>query len=142
MLDGPWKEGYVHPPNVHNRLHASGCQEYLAGAPLKALGRRHEVARNLIRFGVAKYQAGEFEPDFVPMHGFYGGLRSTPSPERRDHQSISRFPDGMSAYAGIITRASHPPQMRAVVEGRTFPSPWGNEHAERPRSVFELMPSY
>src|SRR5258705_3671783 len=23
MPDGPWKEGYVHPPNFHNRLHAS-----------------------------------------------------------------------------------------------------------------------
>jgi len=27
----------------------------------------HEVARNLIRIWVAKYQAGEYEPDFIPM---------------------------------------------------------------------------
>ena len=43
------------------------AQEYLAGASLNALSRKHEVARNLIRIWVAKYQAGEFEPDFVPM---------------------------------------------------------------------------
>ena len=43
------------------------AQEYLAGASLNALSRKHEVARNLIRIWVAKYQAGQFEPDFVPM---------------------------------------------------------------------------
>ena len=43
------------------------AQEFLAGASLNALGRKHEVARNLIRIWVAKYQAGEFEPDFIPM---------------------------------------------------------------------------
>jgi transposase len=43
------------------------AQEYLAGASLNALGRKHEVARNLIRIWVAKYQAGEYEPDFIPM---------------------------------------------------------------------------
>ncbi|MBO6720028.1 MAG: transposase [Rhizobiaceae bacterium] len=42
-------------------------EEFLAGASLNALSRKHEVARNLIRIWVAKYQAGEFEPDFVPM---------------------------------------------------------------------------
>ena len=42
-------------------------KEYLAGASLNALGRKHEVARNLIRIWVAKYQAGEYEPDFIPM---------------------------------------------------------------------------
>jgi transposase len=43
------------------------AQEYLAGISLNALARKHEVARNLVRIWVAKYQAGEFEPDFVPM---------------------------------------------------------------------------
>jgi MFS family permease len=43
------------------------AQEYLAGVSLNALSRKHEVARNLIRIWVAKYQGGEFEPDFVPM---------------------------------------------------------------------------
>ena len=43
------------------------AQDYLAGASLDALGRKHEVARNLIRIWVAKYQAGEYEPDFIPM---------------------------------------------------------------------------
>lgn len=43
------------------------AQEYLAGASLNALSRQHEVARNLIRIWVAKYEAGEFEDDFVPM---------------------------------------------------------------------------
>lgn len=43
------------------------AQEFLAGASLNALSHKHEVARNLIRIWVAKYQAGEFEPDFVPM---------------------------------------------------------------------------
>ena len=43
------------------------AQEYLAGASLNALSRKHEVARNLIRIWVAKYQAGEYEPDFIPM---------------------------------------------------------------------------
>ena len=42
-------------------------EEYLAGASLHALSRKHEVARKLIRIWVAKYQAGEFEPDFVPL---------------------------------------------------------------------------
>ncbi len=37
-------------------------EEYLAGASLHARSRKHEVARNLIRIWVAKYQAGEFEP--------------------------------------------------------------------------------
>lgn len=43
------------------------AEEYLAGASLNALSRKHEVARTLIRTWVAKYQAGEFAPDFVPM---------------------------------------------------------------------------
>lgn len=43
------------------------AQEYLGGASLNALSRKHEVARNLIRIWVAKYQTGELEPDFVPM---------------------------------------------------------------------------
>jgi transposase-like protein len=43
------------------------AQEYLAGGSLNALGRKYEVARNLIRIWVAKYQAGECEPDFIPM---------------------------------------------------------------------------
>lgn len=33
------------------------AQEFLAGASLNALGRKHEVARNLIRIWVAKYGA-------------------------------------------------------------------------------------
>ena len=44
---------------------------------------------------------------------------------------------GWVATLELSTGASCPPQMRAVVEGQIFPSPWGNEHAERPRSVFE-----
>ena len=43
------------------------AEEFLAGASLNALSRKHEVARNLIRIWVAKHQAGEFAPEFVPM---------------------------------------------------------------------------
>jgi len=43
------------------------AQEFLAGASLNALSRKHEVARNLIRIWVVKFQAGEYEPDFIPM---------------------------------------------------------------------------
>lgn len=57
------------PPTEYSRspLNRQVAQEYLAGASLNALSGKHEVARNLIRIWVAKYQAGEFEPDFVPM---------------------------------------------------------------------------
>ncbi len=51
------------------------AEEYVAGASLHALSRKHGVARNLIRIWVAKYQAGEFEPDFVPMPRL-GGFES------------------------------------------------------------------
>ncbi|SRR5258706_10946432 len=43
------------------------AEEYLVGASLNALSRKHEVARNLIRIWVAKHEAGEYAPDFVPM---------------------------------------------------------------------------
>ena len=43
------------------------AEEFLAGASLNALSRKHEVARNLISIWVAKHQAGEFAPEFVPM---------------------------------------------------------------------------
>ena len=44
--------GYVHPPNFHNRLHASGLPGISGRCIAQRTGRRrHEVARNLIRLG-------------------------------------------------------------------------------------------
>ncbi len=95
-----------------------GCPGYLAGASLNALGCKVEVARNLIRIWVAKYQAGEYEPDFIPrprlsayeikiaelerMVGkltmgarvFKGGLAKHTIAERCDHIDRRPFSDG------------------------------------------------
>ncbi len=38
-------------------------QEYAAGATLNGLARQHDLSRNLIRIWIAKYEAGEFDPD-------------------------------------------------------------------------------
>lgn len=39
------------------------AQDYLAGATLHALGKRHDIDRNLIRIWVEKYQTGAFDDD-------------------------------------------------------------------------------
>jgi transposase len=39
------------------------AQEYLAGESLHSLAKRHDLARNLIRIWVAKYEAGAFDDD-------------------------------------------------------------------------------
>ena len=39
------------------------AQEYLAGDSLHGLAKRHDLARNLIRIWVAKYEAGAFDDD-------------------------------------------------------------------------------
>jgi transposase-like protein len=67
MLDGPWEQAMSTYRIFTTAFKRDVAQEYLAGASLNALGRKHEVARNLIRIWVAKYQAGEYEPDFIPM---------------------------------------------------------------------------
>ena len=38
-------------------------QEFLSGETLHGLARRHELARNLIRIWVQKYEAGAFDED-------------------------------------------------------------------------------
>jgi transposase len=38
-------------------------QEYLAGETLHGLAKRHDLARNLIRVWVQKYEAGAFDDD-------------------------------------------------------------------------------
>ncbi|PZO47238.1 MAG: transposase [Alphaproteobacteria bacterium] len=37
--------------------------EFLSGATLYALAKRHEISRNLIRVWIAKYQAGALDDD-------------------------------------------------------------------------------
>lgn len=66
MLDGPWEKAMSTYRIFTTAFKRQVAQEFLAGASLNALGRKHEVARNLIRIWVAKYQAGEYEPDFIP----------------------------------------------------------------------------
>ena len=39
------------------------AQEYLTGDSLHGLAKRHDLARNLIRIWVAKYEAGAFDDD-------------------------------------------------------------------------------
>jgi transposase-like protein len=39
------------------------AQEFLAGEPLRALSKRHDVSGNLIRVWVAKYESGAFDDD-------------------------------------------------------------------------------
>ena len=39
------------------------AQEYLAGETLHGLAKRHDLARNLIRIWVAKYEGGAFDED-------------------------------------------------------------------------------
>ncbi|WP_075217333.1 transposase [Mongoliimonas terrestris] len=40
-------------------------QEYLAGETLHALGKRHDLSRNLIRIWLQKHEAGAFEEEAV-----------------------------------------------------------------------------
>ncbi len=40
-------------------------QEYLAGETLHALGKRHDLSRNLIRIWLQKHQAGAFDEEAV-----------------------------------------------------------------------------
>ena len=139
----PWKDGGCeNSVGGHSAFTRQVARNMRPVHSLNAPGRRHKVARNLIRSGVAKYQAGEYEPDLVSDAQFLRGSCEHTIAERRDHIDIA-ISDGMDGYAGIVHRSERatPPQMRAVVEGRTFPSPWGNEHAECPRSVFRLVPT-
>jgi transposase-like protein len=39
------------------------AQEFLAGATLHGLAKRHDICRNLIRIWVQKYEAGDFDED-------------------------------------------------------------------------------
>ncbi len=39
------------------------AEEYFAGESLHGLAKRHDLARNLIRIWVAKYEAGAFDED-------------------------------------------------------------------------------
>ena len=39
------------------------AQEFLAGETLHGLAKRHDIARNLIRIWVARYEAGGFNED-------------------------------------------------------------------------------
>ena len=39
------------------------AQEFLAGESLHGLSRRHDVSRNLIRIGVAKFEDGAFDEE-------------------------------------------------------------------------------
>ena len=53
---------------VKHRTHRIGftrqvAQEFLAGETLHGLAKRHDLARNLIRVWVEKYEAGEFDED-------------------------------------------------------------------------------
>ena len=40
-------------------------QEFLAGESVHALGKRHDLCRNLIRIWIGKYEAGEFDDEVV-----------------------------------------------------------------------------
>ena len=82
------------------------AQEYLAGDSLHGLAKRHDLARNLIRIWVAKYEAGAFDDDaraadllqdpavhswmrhrLVPIVGEQGG-------EHDGHDGTGRWPGG------------------------------------------------
>jgi len=39
------------------------CQEFLGGETLHGLAKRHDICRNLIRVGVQRYEAGDFDED-------------------------------------------------------------------------------
>lgn len=39
------------------------AQEYLAGATMHALSKRHDIDRNLIRIWVERYESGAFDDD-------------------------------------------------------------------------------
>src|SRR3546814_980147 len=39
------------------------AQEFLAGATLHGLAKRHDISRNLIRIWVQRYEAGAFDDD-------------------------------------------------------------------------------
>lgn len=43
------------------------AQEFVAGATLHALAKRHDLSRNLIRIWVAKLEAGAFDGDARPQ---------------------------------------------------------------------------
>ncbi len=38
-------------------------EEYLGGAPLHGLGKRHDLSRNLIRIWITKFEAGEYDDE-------------------------------------------------------------------------------
>ena len=53
---------------ARHRTHATDfkrqvAQEYLSGETLHGLAKRHDLARNLIRLWVEKYEAGTFDDD-------------------------------------------------------------------------------
>jgi hypothetical protein len=47
--------------NAHG--HAPPSQSFLAGETLHGLGKRHDLARNLIRIWISKYEQGAFDDD-------------------------------------------------------------------------------
>jgi transposase len=51
-----------------HRSHSIQCkrqvaQEFIAGETLRALAKRHDISRNLIRIWVRKYEEGAFDDD-------------------------------------------------------------------------------
>lgn len=38
-------------------------EEYLGGEPLRSLGKRHDLSRNLIRIWIEKFEAGEYDDE-------------------------------------------------------------------------------
>ena len=38
-------------------------EEYLGGEPLRSLGKRHDLSRNLIRIWIEKFEVGEYDDE-------------------------------------------------------------------------------
>jgi transposase len=93
------------------------AQEFLAGETLHGLAKRHDIARNLIRIWVARYEAGAFNDDVaaadlveqyeariaalerlvgkqaLELEFLKGALRSAPRPRSAPTSAIAGPPD-------------------------------------------------
>ena len=77
------------------------AQACIAGEKLHGLAKRHDVARNLIRIWVRKYEAGTFEDDAQALPAFVARLSDT-----GDLRAIiTALIDGFAFFAGCSTRA-------------------------------------
>ena len=100
-------ESFGQAPHLQHRIQTSGRPGLRCRETLHALGKRHDLRRNLIRIWVAKYEVGAFEDDCPRRRSLAGAaakmaLGSRPRPGSATTSVIAgpvplhrrRMPDG------------------------------------------------